>query len=157
EALHNLLGVDESSLLKLTGGAFTLGQRFCVDGGDPNGFFHPYGSVGAPIGHLPFVQYWLKARQFGLNVAFEEFSLTAAAAKSGRMLVPDRETSAFARTDYGYHLPALPYCQYLKTLAARRGVKLHQTASVRVDLHGETGRLRTLGLDGGREVGGDLF
>jgi tryptophan halogenase len=157
EALHKLLGIDESHLLKLTRGAFTLGQRFGSEFEGQSDFFHPYGSAGAAIGPQPFFQYWLKAQRFGLAVAFEDFSLTAAAAKAGRMIVPDPETSAFARTDYGYHLPAPAYAEYLKQLAVRRGVKTYRTAQLRVDLDGETGRIETLGLDGGREVGGDLF
>jgi tryptophan 7-halogenase len=157
EALHNLLGIDEGRLLKLTRGAFTLGQRFGGEGESPSNFFHPYGSVGVPIDDRPFIQYWIKARRFGLSVSFEDFSLTAAAAKCGRMIAPDRETRAFARTDYGYHLPALAYTDYLKKLAVGRGVKTRQTLQLQVDLNGETGFIETLGLDGGREVGGDIF
>ena len=157
EALHNLLGIDKSLLLKLTRGAFTLGQRFGGDGESPSNFFHPYGSVGAPIEHRPFFQYWIKARKFGLSVAFEDFSLTAAAAKNGRMTVPDRETRTFARTDYGYHLPALAYADYLKKFAVRRGVKTCRALQLQVNLDGETGCIATLGLDGGREVSGDIF
>lgn len=156
EALHHLLGIDESQLLTQTRGAFTLGQRFGDVDGQSN-FFHPYGGIGAPIGGLPFFQCWLKARNFGLSVALEDFSLTAAAAMLGRMVVPDRETTAFARTDYGYHLPAAAYAGFLKALAVRRGVKASRTARLQVDLDPETGRIGTLGLDGGRMVSGDLF
>ncbi len=47
------------------------------------------------------------ARQ-GLEARFEEFSLTAAAARHGRMLLPDAAIEGFGFTDYGYHLPAIP-------------------------------------------------
>lgn len=157
EALHHLLGIDEAQLLKQTGGAFTLGQRFCGEFEDRSEFFHPYGGIGAPIEGRPFFQYWLKARNLGLSVSLEDFSLTAAAAKNGRMIVPDRETGAFARTDYGYHLPALAYAGHLKTLAVRRGVKTCPTSQLRANLDGETGDIVSLSVDGGREVSGDLF
>ena len=57
------------------------------------------------------------------------------------MIVPDRETRAFARTDYGYHLPALAYADYLKKLAVRRGVKARQALQLQVNLDGETGSI----------------
>lgn len=157
EALHNLLGVDEARLLTQTRGAFTLGQRFCgdVEGGDE--FFHPYGGIGVPIDGRPFFQYWTKARQFGLSVRLEDFSLTASAAKHGRMVVPDAETSAFVRADYGYHLPALAYVDVLKKMAVRRGVTVRRSSQLRVDLDGETGRIASLGVEGGREVRGDMY
>ncbi len=158
EALHNLLGIDESTLLKAAQGAFTLGQSFrdATTGGQ-GAFFHPYGSFGEPIDDQPFFQYWLKARQFGLAVAFEDFSLTAAAAKHGRMMVPDKDSERFARTDYGYHLPALAYAGYLKGLALRRGVRAQATFQLHADLDRETGAIESLRLDGGRKVEGDLF
>lgn len=154
EALHNLLGIEEAHLLKTTGGAFSLGQSF-RDG--ERGFFHPYGSVGAPIGDQPFLQHWVKAGQFGLAVAFEDFSLTAAAARQGRMMLPGKETEGFARTDYGYHLPAPAYAGYLKGLALRRGVRARQTAAIHVHLDAESGAIQGIGLEGGERVEADLY
>lgn len=154
EALHTLLGIEEAHLLKATGGAFSLGQSFRDDQGS---FFHPYGSVGAPIGNQPFLPHWVKARQFGLAVAFEDFSLTAAAAKQGRMLAPSKETEGFARTEYGYHLPAPAYAGYLKGLALRRGVQARQTAAIHVHVEAESGAICGIGLEGGERVEGDLY
>ena len=132
EALHNLLRIDESALLRATGGTFSLGQNFTDSAGGASAFFHAQGAYGAPIDGKDFFAYWLKARALGLNVAFEDFCLTAAAAKQGRMLIPDEATEVFGRTDYGYHLPAVAYVASLKALAVRQGVTVHQP----VHLHG---------------------
>jgi tryptophan halogenase len=157
EAFHNLLQLDEAQLLRLTRGSFTLGQNVKAAGGGAASFFHAYGSYGAAIDRKDFFAYWLKARGLGLAVALEDFSLTAAAAKQGRMLVPDEATERFGRTDYGYHLPALTYASVLKTLAARHGVEAHQAAEAHAVLDPHSGDILALELDGGRRIAGQLF
>ncbi len=132
EALHRLLGIDEDVVLKATRGAFSLGQSFTGFTGPDSRFFHAYGSTGAKVGGHAFFSVWLKARAFGLQVALEDFSLTAAAARQGRMLVPDTTTETFARTDYGYHLPAAAYAAWLKGQATRRGIAVHAARDITV-------------------------
>jgi tryptophan halogenase len=89
-------------------------------------------------------------------VALDEFSLTAAAARQGRVLLPDEETEVFGRTDYGYHLPAMAYAAALKGLAKRLGVELHQALAAAPTLDAD-GEIAALDLGEGRCVGGDLF
>ncbi len=156
EAFHRLLGIDEHDLLKAARGSFTLGQQFHNFGGPAAPFFHAYGSHGVSINHVPFLQYLTKARGLGLNVAFEDFSLTAAAAKQGRFIVPDEATRDFARTDYGYHLPAQAYVAALKRHAVDGGVQVHAARAASVSLDPHTGDITALDL-GGRRVAGDLF
>lgn len=156
EALHNLLGLDESALMQSVGGTFSLGGNFTdLTGGAP-GFFHAHGAHGAPIDGRDFFAYWLKARALGLNAEYADFSLTAAAAKHGRFVMPDEETEVFGRTDYGYHLPALAYAGALKSLAVRRGVEAHQALGVTVE-RTEAGDVAALDLGAGHRVAGDLF
>jgi len=156
EALHALLGLDESALLRATGGTFSLGGRFTDLAGQAPDFFHAHGAHGAPIDGRDFFPCWLKARGLGLNVEFADFSLTAAAARHGRLAMPDEETEVFGRTDYGYHLPALAYAGVLKSLAIRRGVEAHQALAVEVE-RGETGDVAALDLGEDRRLTGDLF
>ncbi len=153
EALHGMMGLDETLLLKATGGAFSLGQMFDGFTGE-GGFFHAYGSAGAPIAGQPFLPFWLKARGLGLNVALADFSLTAQAALHGRMLIPDATTQGFARTDYGYHLPAIPYAALLRDRVVRRGITIHTADDVSVEREGD--RVTALDL-GGSKIAGDLF
>lgn len=157
EPLHHLLGVDEAELLRATGGAFTLGQRFVDNGGTGASFFLPHGSHGAPIDGRPFFPYWLKARAFGLRVPLEDFSLTAAAAGQGRIAVPDPATETFWRTDYGYHLPAAAYAAFLKGLAARSRVEVHEARRVTAVLDSGSGSILALDLGDGRRVEGQFF
>ena len=157
EPLHSRLRIDEGRLMAATRGAFTLGKYFHDTTGQATAFFHAYGSTGARIDNTEFLPNWIKARHFGLPVAFEDFSLTAAAARHGRMLVPDAEIERYGFTDYGYHLPAFPYGEWLKQLALRRGVSLHQTREISVLMKADTPDIAGVVLDDGRRVMGDFF
>lgn len=154
EAFHRLLGFDEHALLRATAGAFTLGQSFVNVSAAP--FFHAYGSHGVGLNDVPFMAYYIRARQAGLAVAIEDFSLTAAAAKQGRFIVPDKDTQAFARTDYGYHLPARAYVQYLKSAALRAGIVVHSATAVAADVGGD-GHIAAVSTGQGQRIAGDLF
>ena len=157
EALHNKLGLDEAAVLRTTGGSFSLGHNVVGPAGGLPPFLLAHGSYGAPIDGTNFFPYWMKARRFGLGAALEDFCLTAMAARQGRMLLPDEETEAFGRTDYGYHLPALFYVAMLKARASKLGIEIHHTRAVDAELHGETGMIGAVRLDDGTRVEGDFF
>lgn len=156
EPLHTRLRIDESRLVAATRGAFSLGRRFVDTTGNAPAFFHPHGSVGSRIDKKEFLPHWLVARRRGLESDFEAFSLAATAARQGRMLVPDAAIDRFGFTDYGYHLPAIPYAAWLRQIALRRGVRCHATRTLDVRLDDATG-ISTLVLDGGHQVSGDFF
>jgi tryptophan halogenase len=156
ESLHTRLRIDENRLIADTRGAFTLGRRFLDTTGESGSFFHAFGSTGARIDGSEFLPHWIKARHFGLPVAFEDFCVTAAAAKQGRMLLPDADIERHGFTDYGYHLPAIPYGEWLKRLALRRGVTVHHAREIGVSMDPGAG-IAAVELDGGRRVTGDFF
>lgn len=157
EPLHARLRIDEARLIAATRGAYTLGKQFHDASGGSPPFFHAYGSTGARIDEMDFLPHWIKARHLGLPAAYQDFSLTAAAALHGRMLVPDPEIERHGFTDYGYHLPAIPYGEWLKQLALRRGVMAHETTRVTAMFEPGSDRLAGVTLDGGFRVMGDFF
>lgn len=156
EPLHRRLRIDEARLLAATRGAFTLGMNFVDATRQAPSFFHAYGSTGARIDDVEFLPHWLKARTLGLPVAWEDFCLTAAAAKHGRMLVPDPDIERHGFTDYGYHLPAIPYAAWLRQRALRAGVTVCEARDARA-LSTDAVRVDGVALDGGRRVSGDFF
>ncbi|MCW4461499.1 tryptophan 7-halogenase [Sphingomonas sp. BT-65] len=156
EALHNRIGIDEAALLRIVGGCFSLGHNFTDASGMAPAFLHAYGGAGAPIEGADFFAYWLKARRYGLPVPLEEFSLAAAAARHGRLLLPNEETELYGRSDYGYHLPALAYAQSLRSLAEKAGVAIHPAETARPVLDSERGDIVALEIGSGR-IEGDLF
>lgn len=155
ESLHAQLRIDEARLLAATRNAYTLGKQFidATESASP-AFFHAYGSTGARIDNIEFLPHWLRARAQGLSVAFEDFCLTAAAARHGRMLLPDADVERNGFTDYGYHLPAIPYAAWLKRLALQRGVVVHEAREFAVQLGNG---IDALLLADGRRIRGDFF
>ncbi len=158
EAFHAKLGIKEPSLIRATAGSFSCGQNFVAGSGVgwTAHFFHAWGAYGAPIDGSAFFPCWLKATRYGLKLSYEDFCLTAVAAKNGRMLIPDAATSAFGRTDYGYHVQTMAYAGYLKSIAANLGVKIYAAEEWLVE-RDETGSIAALILDGSRRIEGQLF
>ena len=154
EALHNQLRIDEAALLRTIGGAFTLGQNFTDAARTDAPFLHAYGGYGTATDGRDFFPYWLKARALGLPVGLEDFSLTAAAARQGRLLIPDDATEKYARSDYGYHLPAAAYVRTLKGLAVADGVAIHRADTIEI-IGGDAG-IASVACDG-LGIAGDLF
>jgi tryptophan 7-halogenase len=158
EAFHSKLGIKEPSLIRATAGSFSFGQNF-VAGlrvGPTSNFFHAWGAYGAPIDGSAFFPCWLKATRYGLKVSFADFCLTAVAAKNGRMLLPDEATSAFGRTDYGYHVHTMAYAGYLKSTAANLGVKIYEAQEGLVE-RDDAGSIAALIIDGSLRIEGQLF
>jgi len=156
EPLHTRLRIDEKQLISATRGAFSLGRRYVDTQGNAPPFFQAHGSNGSRIDEKEFLPQWLLARRQGLTAGFEEFSLTASAARAGRMLLPDAAIDRFGFTDYAYHLPAIPYGAWLRQLALRRGVRTQSSRAIEVRLDAE-GAIAELLLEGDRRVAGDFF
>jgi tryptophan 7-halogenase len=155
EPFHRRLRIDEGRLLTATRGAFTLGMNFVDTTRQAPPFFHAYGSTGARIDDVEFLPHWLRARQLGLPVAWEDFCLTAAAARHGRMLVPDPDIERHGFTDYGYHLPAIPYAAWLKQRALRAGIAT--LAANELNVESADGATITALTIGEHRVTGDFF
>jgi len=158
EAFHSKLGIKEPSLIRATAGSFSFGHNFVAGSGQgpTHTFFHAWGAYGAPIDGSAFFPCWLKATRYGLKVSYQDFCLTAVAARNGRMLLPDEATSAFGRTDYGYHVQTLAYAGYLKSIAANFGVKIYEAQRAFVE-RDETGSIAALIIDGSLRIDGQLF
>ena len=158
EAFHSKLGITEPSFIRAAAGSFSFGQNFVAGpgAGGPANFFHAWGAYGAPIDGSKFFHCWLKATRYGLKVSLQEFCLTATAARSGRMLLPDEATSAFGRSDYGYHMSTMAYAGYLKSIAANLGVKIVEAQRGVVERNA-TGSIEALIIDESLRIPGELF
>jgi tryptophan halogenase len=155
EALHHRLGVAEDRLLAATRGAFMLGRALVGHPGDPIAFVG-YGAHGSPVDGDAFLPHWLRARRAGAGHPLETYNLVASAALQNRMLAPGAEIDAFTRADYGYALPAIAYGRSLERLAQGDRIVSHAANGLEVERDVE-GAIRSLRLDGGRHIVGDLF
>jgi len=124
--------------------------------GTTHAFFHAYGAYGTLVADKPFLPHWLLARRFGLPATLEDFALNAAAAKLGRMLIPDPAVQSYGRADYAYHLPAREYVAALKRHAMKNATRIHEATRCDVEFSAE-GAIAALKLDGERRISGQLF
>ena len=152
-ALHRMLGVEQRDIVRACAGVPMIGQRFSNWSRTAPPFVHAYDDGAAEELDPPFLHYWLKARQEGLEVAFEDFSLAAAAAKQGRVPTP---AAVGGRCPLpGFQFDARAYAGLWKRLALRAGVD-HREGRL---LHVERGEHGIAGIrwEDGETYQADLF
>ncbi|WOI53453.1 tryptophan 7-halogenase [Parvularcula sp. LCG005] len=152
--MHDLLGLDEETLITACDAVPTMGQRFSGWTADPKSFMHAYDSQGVPLNNVDFLQYWTKARHAGMKVPLEDFSVGAAAAKANRLAVGSG-TDTFSRAAYSYHLDAQKYVRLCAERAAQAGVRGHAAPITEVET--ESGRIFSVTTADGHRVEADLF
>jgi len=156
EALHERIGIDEAALLRTARGAFTLGQSIVdASGAGQAPLLLAHGAFGTAVAGEDFFAHWVRARQRGLSAGLDDFSLTATAARQGRLFLPDTESARYGRADYGYHLPAAGYAKSLKAIAAHLGVRVFEAGAAAAERDGEG--IAALRLDDGTRVEAALF
>jgi tryptophan halogenase len=153
--LHGLLGLDERAVIAACQGVYAIGQRFANWAGGRAPFLHAYDTQPVGLNNVDLLQYWVKARAEGLTLEFEEFSLGAAMAKHGKVLLDGAPTQGFSRPAHGYHLDASSYVRLLRSQAIGAGVKW-TTGGVR-DVRIEGERISEVVLDDGQAITADLF
>ena len=152
------LGLNEADFLRSTMGTFKVGIEFCDWGRIGNRFFHGFGDYGAPIDAIVPYQYWLRLRRRGSQFDLADLCVPSVMARLNRFAQPHPDPkSPFAAFLYAYHFDASLYARYLRGLAERLGVKRTDARIVDVKLRGEDGFIRSVVLEDGREIEGDLF
>ena len=156
KGFHALLGLtDEYSLLNATLGLPVLAQRYSNWSDSPSSFYTAYDTVGTTLFNIDFVQYWLKAKMSGLNVAIEQFSVGAMAAQQGKFAMFENELNSFSNATYGYHLDAIAYIRMLKSVAIR--AKLDVISSEIDFVSTIDSRIDILQLKNGEKISADFF
>lgn len=151
EALHEMLGLRQRDVARSCCGVPMAGQRFSNWSRAAPPFIHAYDAGSDSQAGASFFQYWLKARQEGLDVALEEFSVPAAGAKQGR--VPASPMAGGAAI--GFQFDARRYAGLWKTLALRAGVDHRTGRLARIDRHEEG--IAAVHWEGGEEYRADLY
>lgn len=155
QGLHRLLGITEDDVLRECSASLSLGQRFANWSRGNSAFMHPYDSVGVEFNNIAFSHYWVKARSKGLDVAFEDFSLGAVAAKQGRIVLNRESTRNFTKASHGYHVDAGAYVRMIKKRAMRMGVRF--TATQIEDVAVEDNRITAITGADGKTFTADMF
>jgi len=152
------LGLDEMEFMRKTNASFKLGIQFENWTRPGDAYIHAFGYFGQPIDDIAFHHYWVRQRQHGDPTPFSEYNFPHVAADLGRFRHPVNDpASILSRYFYAFHFDATLYAQYLREWSEQRGVKRTEAKVVDVTLEPENGFIRSITLDNGEEVKGDLF
>ncbi len=153
---NRFIGIDENDFVRFTRGTFKLGIEFSDWGHLGNRYHHSFGPHGREYGALPFHAVWLRQVLENGDEPLDAYNLQTLASLHGKFMRPSRSNSPLADIAYAFQFDASLYAQYLRGLSEKAGVRRLEgrIANVRLD---DAGFIRSLALDDGRSVDGDLF
>lgn len=161
KAFNNLLRIDEADFVRKTQGSFKLGIEFvdwCRIG---DAYIHGFGTtIGPDLGLLPFHQYWIKAWLAGRAKGIGTYTLNTVAAPRGKFMVSASDVPAgspLSNIAYAYHFDASLYAKYLRGYSEQRSVRRTEGVVEQVVLDPESGFVRSVRLESGETIAGDLF
>jgi tryptophan halogenase len=156
---NRLLGLDEDDFVRRTNATFKLGIEFVNWGRIGDRYIHPFGTYGQDMEGLHFHHFWLRYGRSGNAPPLDEYSLAILAARSGKFQRPDlsKPNTPLSAISYAFQFDASLYAKYLREIAEAQGVKRTEGRIDHVHQHAETGHVRSVLLESGEEVSGDLF
>ncbi len=155
---NRLLGIDEDEFVRHTQGTFKLGIEFVDWRRIGHRYMHPFGVYGAPMNAIPFHHYWLKMFREGRAPDLDSFSLACTAAPAGKFTRPlNIPKSPLSQIVYAFQFDASLYAEYLLNYAETNGVIRTEGKVTNVNLDPASGFIRSVDLESGGSVGGDLF
>ena len=153
-----MLGLDEADVLRATSGTYKLGIEFRDWARLGDAYFHPFGEYGFDLEGLDFHHYWLRLRKLGGTDGLDAYSLNALAAYAGKFFKPDgNPNSPLSKLGFAYHFDATLYGRFLRGYSEERGVSRVEGLVVSVEQDAESGHVRSVTLEDGRTLKGDLF
>jgi tryptophan halogenase len=151
------LGIDDREFIQATQASFKLGIRFEDWKQKGEHYYHPFGTIGGPIGAHEFYQCWLRAKANGHPSGLHDFSPAAVMADQWKFMLPFlAKGTLLTGANYALHLDARLVAKFLRDYAETRGVKRTEGMVTDVVTHAD-GSVAKVILKDGREVGGDLF
>ncbi len=157
-AFNAMLGIDEDAFLAATMGTFKLGIEFVDWGAVGSRYFHPFGPHGQGLGGVAFHQFYLREAATRALPPIEQWSMSAVAAALGRFGRPPPDARLpLSQLAYAFHFDAGLYACFLRSFAEARGVTRIEGRILGVARDGESGHVRSVTLDDGQTIGGELF
>ena len=151
-AFHELLGIDEQEFMRASQVTFKLGIQFENWGAIGDSYLHGFGLVGQDCWACPFHHFWVKSVQLGNTAPLTEYLLHRHAANAGKF-----ELDLESGLAYAYHFDATLYARYLRAFSERHGVRRIEGKIVDVATRSEDGAIKSLTLESGEQVSGDLY
>ena len=156
--LNTILGLDENDFLKNTYGTFKLGIEFVNWGKVGESYLHTFGDAGLNLANVHFHHYWRRYAMSGGDKDLWHYSLHKLAADQNRFAKLERVgNTSMTGLAYAYHFDAGLYAGYLRKYAEGRSVTRTEGIVKGVSRDGESGDIRSITLDNGKQVDGDFF
>ncbi len=152
------LGIDEAEFMRETNATFKLSIRFENWGKVGDAYNHAFGFYGYPINGVPFHNYWLKMKKHQNVGSFGEYNLANRSCELNKFAQRQFDPSApDSRYFYAFQFDAGLYAKYLRKYSEARGVKRTEGKVQKVSQDNETGFIKSITLDSGEEIHGDIF
>ncbi|KAA1176109.1 tryptophan 7-halogenase [Marinobacter salinexigens] len=156
-------GIDEGEFLVATDATFKHGILFkdwlqkTAPDVPPHQYFHPFESF-VHLSPEPQTSHWLNARLRGATTErYDRWAgIQGALAASGCAPKTWQNSQYEAPVNYGYHLDANKFAEFLKKTSIQKRVS-HVRANITAVTLDELGNIRSLGLANGESIQGDLF
>jgi tryptophan halogenase len=147
-----LLDIKEQDFMAATQGTFKLGILF-ENWKDVNDkYFHPFGTTGKDHWTAGFQHFWLKDRERGSTVEYGDYCLESVAARKGKFAHLPKQG-----LNYAFHIDATLFAGFLREFSKPLGVNRIEGKIVDINMHPESGFIKSLKLESGQVVEGDLF
>ncbi len=154
---NRALGFKEAEFVRATNATFKLGIEFVNWGKKGHRYFHPFGNFGNDFDSVPTEQYWIKHWLKGDAPSLDDLGVANTAAARGRFGMANRKAKLRSRWSHAFHFDAGLYAKVLRQWAESRGVVRHEGKIVDVEQDKDTGNVRSVKLEDGRELSADLF
>lgn len=149
---HRILNIDEQEFMRVTQATFKLGIGFDGWRSENQDYIHSFGKTGKEYWACDFQNFWLRAKELGIECEYGDFCYELQAAKAEKFGVSEKSS-----INYAYHLDASRYAKYLRSYSEARGVKRIEGLIDNVAINTDSGFIESLQLDSGECVAGDLF
>jgi tryptophan halogenase len=156
---NNVLGLDENEFVRETNATFKLGIEFVDWRRLGHSYFHPFGLLGVDMDGIGFVHYWMRWKANGGSLHYSHFNAETEAARAGRFMRTSGESGPMIMPaiNYAFQFDASLYAAFLRRYAEKRGVVRVEGRVVDVTREPESGYIRSLKLENGDVLDGDLF
>lgn len=152
QTFHKLLGIKEPHFMAATQATFKLGIEFKHWKDTQSSYIHSFGAVGKDCWAAGFQHFWRRGVDLGVNHDYGDYCLELEAAKQNKFAHPNS-----GNIFYAYHLDATLYAKYLRKFSETFGVKRIEGKIVEVKTHVHNDYIKSLVLESGQEIEGDLF
>lgn len=149
---HQLLEINEQEFMAETSATFKLGISFENWRNVDENYIHSFGLTGTDHWTAGFQHFWHKGRERGLAGDYGDYCLELRASQENKFAQLPRNGM-----NYAYHLDASAYARYLRKFSERFGVRRVEGKIVDVTTSALSGHIRSITLDSGADIEGDLF